>query len=89
MAGGSGLLPPPVTAITVINGDQNTQVTQRRPHDHLSGGESSVAATVNTAPSDVRVGGSTCVYACIWMCVCVGGFQSADGKFPLWSSSVL
>lgn len=65
MVGGSGPLPQPVSAITVINGDQNTQVTEKP--DHLSGGESSVAPTVNTGPSYVRVGGSV---ACIWMCVC-------------------
>lgn len=80
VAGGSGLLPPPVTAITVINGDQNTQVTQRGPTDHLSAGESSAAPTVNTSPSDARVGGGiaymrasgcVCLDLCLCVCFCV------------------
>lgn len=91
-AGGSRPLPQAVSAITVINGDQNTQVTQSEPADHLSGGESSAAPTVNTGPSDARVGGSiACVHldTCVCICVCVRGFQSADGKFPLWSSEIV
>lgn len=64
--GGSGLLPPLVTAITVINGDQNTQVTQRGLADHLSGGESSLAPTVNASPSDVKAGGGlVCMRVCM------------------------
>lgn len=75
--GGSGRLPPPLTAITVINGDQNTQVTQWRLADHLSDDESSAASTVNTGPSDARVGrsiayssASGCVEAIVCVCVC-------------------
>lgn len=73
MAGGSRPPPPPPpgTAITLINGDLNTQVTQPGPADHLSGGESSAAPTVNTDPSHARGWREQCVCACIWICVCV------------------
>lgn len=89
MAGASRPLPPPVTAITVINGDQNIQVTQRGPTDHLSGGESSAAPTVNTGPSDARVGGriaymhaSGCVCVCVRVPECVWvAFQALMASF--------
>ena len=90
-AGVSRPPPPPGTTVTLINGDLNTQVTQPGPADHLSGGVSHQRLLLSTPAHHMQgVGGSTAyVTASGSVCVCVGGFQSADGNFPLWSSSVL
>lgn len=82
---GPGPLPPPVTAITIINRDQNTVARRSRGGGapSLMECESSAAPTVNTNPSDATV------WTCVCLCLCVWEALNADGKFPLWPRSVL
>lgn len=70
--GGFRLLPPPVTAITVEDRDQCTQVTQKGLDNHLSGRESSEGQAVNTSPSAGRnIAFMFVASGCAWICVCL------------------
>lgn len=78
MAGGARLLLPPLTAITMINRDQNTHSPEsQRVGRTLRWCESS-AATVNTNPSDVRVWICACGFVFVRLHPCVRGWRASS-----------
>lgn len=85
---GPGPLPPPVTAITMINRDQNTAARRSwggGPHHLWS--VSHQRLLLSTPAHQTQQCGRVFVCACVSLCVWEA--LNADGKFPLWPSSVL